>query len=312
MSMNTIRELSAAALPSPTDLQVFTVVVRKSSFTGAAAELGVSPAYISKRIQVLEAVLGTRLLHRTTRRVAMTADGEQAYESAGSILADLGALADQVSSARQVPRGQLHIASTFGFGRNFVAPAISELSDRYPNLQVRLDVLDRQVDLVAEGFDIDIHQATVPPTQHIARKLVSNRRILCASPKYLEAAGTPRNLADLSAHNCLVIKVREHPFGVWTLKRGKSEEVVRVAGKLSSNSGEVVMQWGLDGREILLRSTWGVQTLLDTGQLIHILPEYWQDSHVWAVYPTRLSSSAKLRVCVEFLADYFARHLPAA
>jgi len=295
--------------PNPDDLRVFATVVRKASFAKAAAELGQSPAYVSKRIQVLEATLGTRLLHRTTRRVAMTEAGERTYMSAQRILEDLDALVDEVSSARHVPRGQLLISSTFGFGRNYVAPAISALAAQYPELQVRLDVLDRQIDLVAEGFDIDIHQATVPPTQHIARKLASNHRVLLATPEYLARAGMPRTLADLASHNCLVIKVREHPLGIWTLRRGKTSETVRVNGTLSSNSGEVVTEWALDGRGIMLRSVFGANPLLEDGRLVRVLPDYSQESHVWAVYPTRLSSSAKLRVCVEFFADYFSQRL---
>ena len=301
-----------SASPLPGDLRVFVTVVRKASFAGAATELGQSAAYVSKRIQVLESTLGTRLLHRTTRRVAMTDVGERTFIAAQRILGDLDELVDEVSSVRHVPRGQLLISSTFGFGRSYVAPAISALSAQYPELQVRLDVLDRQVDLVGEGFDIDIHQATVPPAHHIARKLASNHRILCAAPQYLARAGTPRTLDDLAAHNCLVIKVREHPFGVWTLTRGKSSETVRVHGALSSNSGEVVTQWALDGCGIMLRSVFGTQPLIDAGKLVRVLPDYYQESHVWAVYPTRLSSSAKLRVCVEFFADYFSRRLPAA
>lgn len=297
--------------PKPEDLHVFATVVRKSSFARAATELGQSPAYVSKRLRVLESTLGTALLHRTTRRLAMTEAGERTYLAAMRVLADLDELVDEVSSARHVPRGQLLISSTFGFGRNYVAPAVSALSARYPELQVRLDVLDRNVDLVGEGFDVDIHQATVAPAQHIARKLASNHRILCASPAYLERAGTPRKLDDLASHHCLVIRVREHPFGVWTLRRGKVSETVRVSGPLSSNSGEVVHQWALDGRGIMLRSVFGVKPLLDAGTLVRVLPDYAQESHVWAVYPTRLSSSAKLRVCVEFFADYFRQHVPA-
>ncbi len=303
--------MSSPVSPHPDDLRVFATVVRKASFARAATELGQSPAYVSKRIQVLESMLGTRLLHRTTRRVAMTEVGGRIYLSSQRILADLAEMVDEVSSARHVPRGQLLISSTFGFGRNYVAPAISALAEQYPELQVRLDVLDRQIDLIAEGFDIDIHQATVPPAQHIARKLASNHRILCATPGYLAAHGVPRTLADLASHNCLVIKVREHPFGVWSLRRDKTSETVRAHGSLSSNSGEVVTQWALDGRGIMLRSVFGMQPLIEAGKLVRVLPDYYQESHVWAVYPTRLSSSAKLRVCVEFFAEYFSKRMPA-
>ncbi|CAN5392806.1 LysR substrate-binding domain-containing protein [soil metagenome] len=296
--------------PQPDDLHVFATVVRRQGFSKAARDLGLSPAYVTKRVQVLEKTLGARLLHRSTRRIALTEVGERIFQRAQTILTELDELLDLAASTRYEPRGNLHITSTFGFGRNYVTPAVSELSTRYADLNIRLEILDRQVDLVQEGFDLDIHQASVPPTQHIARRLASNQRILCAAPSYLERAGTPRTLADLTSHNCLVIKVREHPFGSWTLRRGNQEDTVHVSGTLSSNSGEVVSQWGIDGQGILLRSAWGMRDLLASGALVRVLPQYSQDSPVWAVFPTRLSSSAKLRVCVEFFAEYFSARLP--
>jgi LysR family transcriptional activator of dmlA len=291
--------------PAPDDLRVFTVVVRKSSFSAAAQELGTSPAYVSKRIRLLEEDLSVQLLHRTTRRVAVTEQGERVFHWAQRILDDLDQLRQEVTITRQVPRGQLRISSSFGFGRNVVAPALSRLVESYPSLQVRLEVFDRLVDVATEGFDLDVRVGDEIAPHLIARRLADNHRVLCAAPSYLARKGLPRSLSELSAHDCLVIKERDHPFGVWRLRTGAVEETVKVTGPLSANNGEMVVQWAVDGHGIVLRSLWDIGVHLQAGRLVQILPEWQQEANIWAVYPTRLDRSAKVRVCVEFLQAHF-------
>lgn len=287
--------------PLPEDLRVFLTVVRKRGFAAAAEELGVSPAYVSKRIQILETTLGSRLLHRTSRRVALTDDGERVQRWAVRILDDVQQLHDELSDAHSAPRGRLHVCSSFGFGRNHVAPAISLLARQYPELEIRLDVFDRVVDIVHEGFDLEIRVGDDVPGQHIGRRLVTNNRVLCAAPDYLERRGVPHRLEDLGQHDCLVLKERDNAFGMWQLQGPEGEASVRVSGPLSSNSGEIVLQWALEGHGVLLRSMWEVKPLLQQGRLVQVLADYRQSADVWAVYPTRLANSGKLRVCVEFL-----------
>jgi LysR family transcriptional activator of dmlA len=293
------------AAPLPEDLRVFLTVIRKAGFAAAADELGLSPAYVSKRIQILESTLSTRLLHRTSRRVALTEDGERVQRWAVRILEDFQLLHDELCEAHAAPRGRLHLCSSFGFGRNHVAPAVSKLAELYPDLEIRLDLFDRVVDIVNEGFDLEIRVGDDIPGQHIGRQFVSNRRILCAAPDYLQRRGTPQALAELEQHDCLVLKERDNAFGIWQMECGDQHDSVRVRGPLSSNSGEIVLQWALDGRGVLLRSMWDVKPLLEQGRLVQILPDYTQSANVWAVYPTRLANSGKLRVCVEFLQEHF-------
>jgi LysR family transcriptional activator of dmlA len=283
------------------DLRVFVTVARQGSFAGAAQALGMSAAYVSKRIGVLEAALGVRLFQRTTRRVVITEDGAQAFERAQAILASLDELIEESAERRRAPSGQLRVCSSFGFGRQVVAPAIARLARAYPALQIRFEVFDRLVDPVAEGFDLDVRIGDEIAPQLIARRLMVNHRILCAAPAYLAQHGTLRTLQDLAGHQCLVIKERDHPFGVWRLRAKGVEETVKVSGALSTNHGEIALRWALDGAGIVLRSRWHAQPLLASGQLTQILPEYAQEANVWAVYPQRLSNSAKVRVCVEFL-----------
>ena len=295
-------------LPNLEDLRVFVVVARRSSFAAASSELGVSPAYVSKRIQLLEQNMGVRLLHRTTRRVAVTDDGERVYRWALHIFDAVEQMNEDVSALHQEPRGQLHIVSSFGLGRRRVGPALSELSQRYPALDIRFDMFDRLVDLIEEGFDLDIRIGDHIAPNLIAKLLAPNARVLCASPDYLARHGEPRTLAELSGHECLAIKERDHLFGLWRLQGPAGEESVKVTGALSANHGEVVHQWALDGRGILLRSQWDVRASLENGTLVHILPDYRQQANIWAVYAAPLANSAKVRVTVEFLRQYFSEH----
>jgi LysR family transcriptional activator of dmlA len=291
--------------PSNDDLRVFIQVAEKASFAAAAADLGVSVAYISKRIRALEETLNTRLLHRTTRRVSVTEQGEKVLHRAKQILDDIDQLFEEVAQTRQTPRGVLRISSSFGFGRQHVAPALAALTEQYPELAVRFEVFDRLIDVTGEGFDLDVRIGEEIASHLIARKLADNRRLVCAAPAYLEARGEPQTLTELAIHECLVIKERDHPFGLWRLESAGGEKQIRVQGRLSSNHGEIALQWALQGKGILLRSAWDVMPLIETGELRHILPDYWQTANIWAVYPQRLADSAKVRACVEHLQHWF-------
>lgn len=289
------------------DLQVFVEVVRKGSFTGAADELGMSAAFVSKRIGILEATLGVRLFERTTRRVVVTDEGEQVYGRAQLILAQLEDMLNEVSERRQEPGGRLRICSSFGFGRNVVAPVIARLAAAHPKLQIRFEVFDRLVDTVAEGFDLDVRIGDAIPPQLVARKLMDNHRILCAAPGYIARHGMPKTLKELSSHQCLAIKERDHPLGSWRLHGKAGEETVRVSGALSTNHGEIALRWAVEGAGIVLRSLWDARSYLEDGRLVQVLPEYTQPASVWAVYPQRLAGSGRVRVCVDFLRRHLAQ-----
>ncbi|HBY1090513.1 TPA: LysR family transcriptional regulator [Klebsiella pneumoniae] len=297
-------------LPLLNDLRVFMLVARRAGFAAAAEELGVSPAFVSKRVSLLEQTLNVMLLHRTTRRVTITEEGERIYEWAQRILQDVDEMMDELSDVRQVPQGTLRIISSFGFGRRVVAPALSALALQYPQLELRFDVQDRLVDLVNEGVDLDIRVGDDIAPNLIARQLAANHRVLCASPQFLARHALPKQLSDLAALPCLVIKERDHPFGVWQLHSKEGQHAIKVTGPLSSNHGEIVHQWCLDGQGIALRSWWDVRENIASGHLVQVLPDYWQPANVWAVYVSRLATSAKIRTTVEFLRHYFQQHYP--
>lgn len=294
-------------LPDPDDLRVFAFVVRKASFSSAAKDLGTSLAYISKRIRLLEKNLGVKLLHRTTRQLAVTEEGERVFLWAQRILDNVDQLLQEVSLTRHSPKGQLRISTSLGFGRKVLGPILSKLIKIYPDLVVRLEVMDQVIDIISEGFDLDIRVGDEIAPHLIAQRLASNYRVLCAAPEYLERRGIPQTLKDLQTHDCLIIKERDHPFGIWSMQSDNGDQqTAKVSGALSANNGEIAVQWTLAGHGVMLRSYWDVKEYLDNGQLIHILPEWKQEANIWAVYPVRLETSAKVRVTVQFLQKYFS------
>lgn len=272
-----------------------------------ATEIGASPAFVSKRIAVLEKRLAVKLFHRTTRRVVVTADGEVVYRWSQQILETVEEMMGAIGSVKTEPRGALRITTSFGLGRNYVAPAISELEKRHPSLEIRLELVDRPIDLVNEGVDLDIRVGEVPEPNVVARRLVAGQRVLCASPRYLEERGEPKAFADLAQHACLIIRERDQAFGVWRLYGPDGLETVKVTGPLSSNHGDIVRQWALAAHGIMLRAVWDVAESLKSGELIRVLPAYYQPADVWAVTTARLANSAKVRVCVEYLEEQLRR-----
>lgn len=293
--------------PQLEDLRLFCVVARNRSFAATARELGLSKAVVSKRIALLEAAIMEQLFHRTTRSVQLTAQGEIVHLWALRILEDVDLMGEAISREKAAPSGLLRICSSTGFGRNRLAPALSELARRFPQLEIQVELFDRPVDLVDEGFQLDIRIGAVREGNVIKRQIARNRRVLCASPAYLERCGTPRSLADLQGHRCIPIRERDQDFGHWELAGPEGLVAIKVSGPLSANNGEIVRQWAIDGHGIILRSTWDVSREIESGVLVPVLPQYFQQADVWAVYPSRLSVSAKVKVCVEFLEQWFAQ-----
>lgn len=291
--------------PQLEDLRLFCVVARNSSFAETSRELGISKAAVSKRIALLEASIDEKLFHRTTRKVLLTAQGEIVHQWAQRILEDVDLMGEAISREKAAPSGLLRICSSTGFGRSRLAPALSELARRCPQLEIQVELFDRPVDLVDEGFQLDIRIGQVREGNVIKRRIARNRRVLCAAPSYLERNGMPQSLDELKVHRCIPIRERDQDFGRWELNGPEGLVSIKVSGPLSANNGEIVRQWAIDGHGIILRSTWDISREIESGLLLPVLPEYFQQADVWAVYPSRLSVSAKVKVCVEFLEAWF-------
>ena len=302
--VSTFRDQLMKHTPLLEDLRLFCQVAHKTSFAATALELGISKAVVSKRSGMLEAALQVRLLHRTTRRVSVTGHGEIVRQWAQRILEDVEQMGEAVAQSTMQPQGVLRICSSSGFGRNRLGPALSQLARQYPDLKIQLELLDRPVDLLGEGFDLDIRIGVVHEPDLIAHHIANNQRVLCAAPDYLAQHGTPDNPAQLREHACIVIRERDQDGRRWKLQGPHGLETVKVDGPLSANNGEIVHQWALDGHGIILRSAWDVESSLAQGKLVRILPAHQQPADVWAVTTSRLSNSAKVRACVQFLQQW--------
>ncbi|MEM8513977.1 LysR family transcriptional activator of dmlA [Massilia sp. MP_M2] len=287
-------------------LEFFVLLARHGSLSAAARALDLTPPAATKRLAQLEERLGVRLVNRTTRTSSLTPEGETYLHYATRILADLHEMEEAVSSTRAVPRGLLRVNASLGFGRTAIAPLVSTFAQRYPQVEVQLDVTDRPVDLVASGIDLAIRFGELPDQRLVARRIMSNRRLLCASRRYLERHGTPANLAELANHRCIVHRQNDEAHGVWRLEHEGRAVSVKVHGALSSNDGDIVLGWALDGHGILVRSEWDLAKYVDSGRLRIVLPGYVQpEADLFVVYPNKRWQSARARAFVDFLVEQF-------
>ena len=286
-------------------LDVFCCVARRSSFSAAAQELGISAAYVTKRIAQLERAMGVMLFNRTTRRVHITTEGETAYTWARKLLEAADGLHNEVHGGRESPTGTLRISTSMRLGRNHVSPILSMLARRHPGLDIWLELVDRRVDLIGEGFDIDIRVGEVSEPHLVVNKIVDSTRILAAAPAYLRRRGRPRSLAEMAHHDCLLFRDREQTFGLLRMDGPQGTESVKVTSRMGSNHSDPVRQWALDGHGIVLLSAWDIAADLRAGKVERVLPQYRQPADVNAVMPMRSGQSPKLRTCVDFL----RRHL---
>ncbi|QIZ51813.1 LysR family transcriptional regulator [Dickeya zeae] len=291
--------------PQIEDFNVFLTVARTSSFSAAAVELGLSNAYVTKRISILENVLGVKLFHRNTRDIRLTSAGVIAKIQAEELIRSTINSIEKIQEVRNDVVGSLHISSSFGFGKNHLAQPFSFFSKKNPHLKIKLTLTDTKLDLIKEGIDLEIMVGEEFNDRYYAKKIADNKRILCASPSYFVDKDIPTNPEELVKHSCLFLQEKGQKFGLWRLYNGKSIQTIRVNGDLSSNNGEIIMQWALAGHGIAYRSQWDARQYIEKKQLIHILPDYYEQASVWAIYPTKLEDSLKTRKCVEFLEEYF-------
>ncbi len=288
------------------ELLLVVELARAGGMSAAARELDVTPAAVSKRLAQIEARLSVRLFNRSTRRLSLTAEGEVYLENARRILGEIDDLDALIASRQAAPRGLLKVNAPLGFGRSYIAPAIAEFAQKYPEVSLQLQLTDRPADFVREAFDVAVRFGDLPDTSLIARKIAPNRRLVCASPGYLKKHGTPATPHDLARHQCIVLRQNEAAYGLWRFTRGRRSETVKVRGNLSSNDGEVTLTWGLAGLGILQRAEWDLARYLRSGRLVQVLEDYaLPQADIYAVFPERHHLSAKVRVFVDFLVAYF-------
>ncbi len=287
------------------DMLAFIKVVDTKSFTAAADRLNLSKSVVSRRIGELENRLGARLLNRTTRKLSLTEVGQAYYERCARILADLEEAEQAVADLHAAPRGRLRVNAPVSFGVRHLAPAVAEFINRYPSIEVEMDLNDRFVDLVEEGYDLAIRIGRLRDSSLIARRLAPARAVTCASPAYLEQYGTPQVPEDLSNHRCLIYTNLPTP-DVWQFKVNGEIRSVRVSGPLRGNNGDLLREAALSGAGIVLSPTFLCGEALSSGALRPFLTDCMiAEASVNAVYPQNRHLSPKVRVFVDFLLQRF-------
>lgn len=261
------------------DYALFASVVEAGSLSAAARRLAISPAMVSKRLTRLEARIGARLLHRTTRRLALTDIGERFHADVVDILDRVRRAEARVSGATQVPAGVLRVSMPTSFGRLHIAPYLHRFLSDFPKVELEVSLSDTFIDLMADRIDLAVRITAEVPANLMAHRLATSPRILCASPSYLAAHGVPRSLSELKRHRLLAAE-GQMP---WRLFNGPRSGTVEQRSHVRTNSSELVRELAQSGVGIALRSLWDIAASLQDGALVRILPE-WQGSSDVGIY----------------------------
>lgn len=292
-------------------LEAFAKVAETQSFSEAARRLRSSKSAVSRHVAALEADLGARLFHRTTRSLTLTEAGRDYFARTSRVLADLEEANASVTQLQAAPRGRLRVNAPMSFGFLHLAPALGDFLARYPEIELDVTLTDRFVDLIDEGVDVAVRIGSLTDSSLVARRLAAIRRVLCASPDYLNRRGVPQTPDDLKSHDCLsntnINITREwrfiHPDGKpWPIE---------VKGRMSANSGDMLRVAALHGHGFVQLPTFIVGDDLRAGTLVSVLDPYIaQDLTLNAVYPTARHLSPKVRAFVDFLAERFGGDKP--
>lgn len=283
------------------------LVARFGNLSAAARALDITPPAATMRLAAIESRLGVRLVNRNTRRISLTSEGEIYLQHATRLLAELHEMEEIVTAGRQEPKGLLRVNAPLGFGRLVIAPLVSEFTFKYPEVEVVLEVTDRPIDLVDKGFDLAVRFGEPPDEGYIAKRVMSNRRFICASPVYLDRHGVPQTLEDLARHRCIIHRQNDDAYGIWRFIVNGRTEAIKIHGALSSNDGDIVLGWALTGQGIVIRSEWDVAKYLDSGRLRQILPEFSLPSaDLFAYYPSSRNLAARSRAFINHLIEKLA------
>jgi LysR family transcriptional regulator, transcriptional activator for dmlA len=294
-----------------TDLELVLAIKSTGGMSQAAVRLRLSAPVVTKRLAALEDALGLKLFYRTTRRVAPTAEGELLCERAQGLLEGFMQAEEALREQTREPTGLVRLAATLGFGRIWLGPALAEYQTLYPKVRIELQLTETLPDLGAQGLDGAVWlwaMRSNRTSQWSAKPLASNQRVLVAAPAYLKLHGTPDSVDTLQQHQCLVVRESDDPHYTWQLSAlgARRTHAVVVHGPLSSNSGELVRDWCMAGRGIMLRSQWDVAPLLASGKLVRVLPSYaMRDADIQWLAPFRAQTPKRVRLLRDFLAKKF-------
>jgi DNA-binding transcriptional LysR family regulator len=293
-------------------IETFVAVAAKGTLSAAAAAEGVAPAVIGRRIDALEARLGVKLLVRTTRRVSLTFEGSAFLEDCQRVLNDFRNAEASVSLGGVKASGLLRVTAPAGFGRRHVAPLVPGFLAMNPEVTISLDLSDRLADIVNEGIDVAVRIGQLDDSSLVGVKLADNRRVVVASPGYLQRHGTPAEPAALQRHSCLTFGNYGNQARGWSFAIDGRIEAVRVSGRLECNDGAVLHEWALAGQGLAWRSMWEVADDLASGRLVAVLEAFRApDNAIYAVFAQRRHLALRVRMFIDHLkhtygsADYW-------
>jgi DNA-binding transcriptional LysR family regulator len=287
-------------------IETFVAVATRGSLTAAALAEGVAPAVIGRRVDALEARLGVKLLVRTTRRISLTHEGSAFLEDAQRVLADLANVEASVSAGSLQASGHLRITAPAGFGRRHVAPLVPHFVAQHPDVAISLNLSDRLVDLVNEGFDCAVRVGNLPDSSLISVRLADNRRLCVASPAYLARAGRPACPSDITRHDCLTLSSEASQTRGWAFTLDDQQIHVRPSTRLDCSDGQVLHAWCLEGLGLAWRSWWEVEADVRAGRLVSVLDEFAAPPNgIYAVFAQRKHLPLRLRLWIDFIkAEY--------
>ncbi len=289
-----------------TSMKVFAAVVDTGSFAAASERLDMSRAMTSKYVAHLEEHLGTRLLQRTTRKLTLTESGAAYYERCVQILADISEAEEGALHHTETPRGTLRLTVPVSFGVLHMGPVMSGYLMQHPEVKVDVLLTDRRIDLFEEGLDLALRIGALRESGLIAKKLASDRVVICGAPDYLARHGTPKTPAELARHNCLTYTYAASGDD-WKMRGPDGEHVVKVSGTMRASNGDMVRLAALGGVGLIRQPLFLCGEDIRAGRLVEVLQEYrTEDLGIYAVYPSRKHLSAKVRTFVDYLAAAFA------
>nr|WP_296765595.1 LysR family transcriptional regulator [Rhodococcus sp. (in: high G+C Gram-positive bacteria)] len=292
------------------DVTFFDVVARSASLTEVGRALGVSVSAVSKRLAQLERRLAVRLVTRSTRRLTLTPEGERYAAGAAVIAAEVAELEESVTGNVADLRGRIAVHSSVGLGRAHIAPLLAEFVAENPRVSLDLELSARPFNISGTSFDIAIRVGHLQDSRLTATRLCANRRVVCASPGYAAGHGLPASIKDLADHNCIVLRQDEGDFALWRFGSGGAETSVRVEGNMISNDGDVTTRWCVEGRGLLMRSLWHVRPLLDSGELVQVLPDLdTPAADINAVFSSAPQVPRRVRAMVDHLRSGLADRL---
>jgi DNA-binding transcriptional LysR family regulator len=287
-------------------IETFAAVAAKGSLSAAAQAEGVAPAVIGRRIDALEERLGVKLFVRTTRRITLTFEGSAFLEDCQRIIHDMQNAEASVSAGGVKASGHLRLSAPAGFGRRHVAPLVPRFTTAHPDVSITLDLSDRLVDLVNEGFDCAVRLGELPDSSLVSLRLGENRRVCVASPAYLARRGAPQTLADLAQHNCLAFGAGANLQRGWTFQHDGKIVSVRVSGTIECSDGAVLHEWCLGGYGLAWRSWWEVGDDIAAGRLVSVLDAFEAPPiGIHAVFAQRRHLPLRVRLFLDFLKDTY-------